>query len=67
MGQEARKFDAMKGQVLANLAEMLVRQLEEKWVNALQVGLILWQPSKAPLAPELLLPLGLCSLRAALC
>jgi hypothetical protein len=39
MGQESRKFDAMKGQVLANLAEMLVRQLEQKWVNALQVRL----------------------------
>lgn len=39
MGQEARKFDSVKGQVLTNLAEMLVRQLEAKWVAALQVGL----------------------------
>jgi hypothetical protein len=38
MGQEARVFDAVKAQVLSNLAEMLVRQLEAKWVNALQVG-----------------------------
>jgi len=38
MGQEARRFDAVKGQVLANLAEMLVRQLEVKWVMELQVN-----------------------------
>jgi hypothetical protein len=37
MGQQARRFDAVKGQVLSNLAEMLVRQLEDKWVAALQV------------------------------
>lgn len=37
MGQQARRFDAVKAQVLSNLAEMLVRQLEEKWVAALQV------------------------------
>jgi hypothetical protein len=38
MGQQPRKFDAQRGQLLANLAEMLVRQLESKWVAALQVG-----------------------------
>lgn len=37
MGQEAQKFDALKAQMLANLAEMLVRQLEHRWVMALQV------------------------------
>lgn len=37
MGQQARRFDSVKAQVLSNLAEMLVRQLEEKWVAALQV------------------------------
>lgn len=37
MGQQPRTFDALKGQLLANLAEMLVRQLEEKWVRTLQV------------------------------
>jgi hypothetical protein len=45
MGQQARKFDAVQGQVLANLAEMLVRQLEEKWVDALQVGERDWRGS----------------------
>ena len=45
MGQQARKFDAVQGQVLANLAEMLVRQLEEKWVDALQVGERGWRGS----------------------
>lgn len=38
MGQEARRFDALKAQMLANLAEMLVRQLEYRWVKALQVN-----------------------------
>ena len=36
MGQEPRKFDAMRAQVLANMAEMLVRQLERQW--ALQLA-----------------------------
>jgi hypothetical protein len=40
MGQEARVFDAAKAQVLSNLAEMLVRQLEAKWVASLQVGVL---------------------------
>jgi hypothetical protein len=35
MGQEAGTWDVTKGQVLANLAEMLVRQLEARWVAAL--------------------------------
>jgi hypothetical protein len=37
MGQQPGRFDAQRGQLLANLAEMLVRQLEVKWVRALQV------------------------------
>lgn len=37
MGQQPGKFDAQRGQLLANLAEMLVRQLEVKWVHTLQV------------------------------
>jgi hypothetical protein len=40
MGQRASRFDAAKGQVLANLAEMLVTQLESKWVTALQVRMM---------------------------
>lgn len=36
MGQQPRKFDPLKAQMLANLAEMLVRQLEYRWVMALQ-------------------------------
>lgn len=36
MGQEPRKFDAMRAQVLSNLAEMLVRQLEYNWALQLQ-------------------------------
>jgi hypothetical protein len=40
MGQQPGTFDAQRGQMLANLAEMLVRQLEVKWVQALQVRLL---------------------------
>jgi len=36
MGQHPRKFDATRGQLLTNCAEMLVRQLEQKW--ALQMA-----------------------------
>ncbi|KAF6263741.1 hypothetical protein COO60DRAFT_1292858, partial [Scenedesmus sp. NREL 46B-D3] len=38
MGQQPGKFDAQRGQLLANLAEMLVRQLEVKWVHTLQAS-----------------------------
>ncbi len=31
MGQQPRSFDATRGQLLANLAEMIVRQLEHSW------------------------------------
>jgi hypothetical protein len=41
MGQQPGTFDAQRGQLLANLAEMLVRQLEVKWVTALQVRVLL--------------------------
>ena len=34
MGHEPRKFDASRGLVLTNLAEMLVRQLEQKWAES---------------------------------
>eukprot|EP00775_Hariotina_reticulata_P005278 gene5278-5513_t len=36
MGQRPGKFDVLKGQLLANLAELLVRQLEERWVASLR-------------------------------
>lgn len=36
MGNQARRFDATRAQVLANLAEMMVRQLEKRW--ALQLA-----------------------------
>ncbi len=35
-GQEPRKFDATRGQLLANMAEMLVRQLEREWAEQMQ-------------------------------
>ncbi|GBF95008.1 hypothetical protein Rsub_07509 [Raphidocelis subcapitata] len=35
MGQRARKFDATRAQVLANLAEMMTRQLEARWARQL--------------------------------
>ncbi|WIA42087.1 hypothetical protein OEZ86_009363 [Tetradesmus obliquus] len=38
MGQQPRSFDAQRGQMLANLAEMLVRQLEARWVRSLQAS-----------------------------
>eukprot|EP00879_Flechtneria_rotunda_P004002 GHRR01004243.1.p1 GENE.GHRR01004243.1~~GHRR01004243.1.p1 ORF type:complete len:773 (+),score=221.32 GHRR01004243.1:1592-3910(+) len=38
MGTEPRKFDALRGQLLANMAEMLVRQLEQRWVAKLQAS-----------------------------
>jgi hypothetical protein len=31
MGQQPRKFDATRAQLLANCSELLVRQLERKW------------------------------------
>ena len=31
VGQEPTEFDATRGQVLANITELLVRQLEQKW------------------------------------
>eukprot|EP00879_Flechtneria_rotunda_P024348 GHRR01025807.1.p1 GENE.GHRR01025807.1~~GHRR01025807.1.p1 ORF type:complete len:558 (+),score=172.49 GHRR01025807.1:730-2403(+) len=31
MGQEPRKFDATRGAILANLSELLVRQIEARW------------------------------------
>ena len=34
MGHEPREFDASRGLVLANLSEMLVRQLEHKWAES---------------------------------
>lgn len=34
MGHEPRGFDATRGLVLSNLAEMLVRQLEHKWAES---------------------------------
>lgn len=36
MGGKAQRFDATRAQVLANLAEMMVRQLERKWVEQLE-------------------------------
>jgi hypothetical protein len=33
MGQQPRKFDAERGTILANLSEMLVRQIEERWAR----------------------------------
>eukprot|EP00878_Enallax_costatus_P000875 GHUV01001002.1.p1 GENE.GHUV01001002.1~~GHUV01001002.1.p1 ORF type:complete len:587 (+),score=149.39 GHUV01001002.1:244-2004(+) len=33
MGQEPRKFDATRGAILANLSELLVRQIERRWVT----------------------------------
>jgi GAF domain-containing protein len=36
MGQQPRKFDATRAQLLANMAELLVRQLERTWVMQLQ-------------------------------
>ncbi len=35
-GQQPRKFDATRGQLLANMAELLVRQFERNW--AMRVG-----------------------------
>ena len=32
-GHKPGKFDATRASVLTNLAEMLVRQLEKKWVD----------------------------------
>ena len=34
MGQQPGEFDATRGQVLANITELLVRQLEHKWAQA---------------------------------
>jgi len=34
MGQQPRKFDAARGTMLANLSEMLVRQIERAWVQS---------------------------------
>ncbi|WIA38325.1 hypothetical protein OEZ86_001662 [Tetradesmus obliquus] len=31
MGQQPRKFDATRGAILANLSELLVRQIERRW------------------------------------
>ncbi len=36
MGQQPRKFDATRAQLLANMAELLVRQLERTWALQLQ-------------------------------
>jgi hypothetical protein len=36
MGQRPAQFDVMRAQLLANLAELLVRQLEERWVASLR-------------------------------
>jgi hypothetical protein len=33
MGQEPRKFDATRGVILANLSELLVRQIEARWAR----------------------------------
>ena len=33
MGQEPRKFDATRGVILANLSELLVRQIEARWAS----------------------------------
>ena len=34
VGHTAAKFDATRGAVLANIAELLVRQLERKWAES---------------------------------
>ncbi|KAL3147321.1 hypothetical protein ABBQ32_002806 [Trebouxia sp. C0010 RCD-2024] len=34
VGQEPAEFDATRGQVLSNIAELLVRQLERKWAES---------------------------------
>jgi hypothetical protein len=41
MGQQPRKFDATRGAILANLSELLVRQIERRC----ELGLVvpLWQ------------------------
>ena len=34
LGREPTVFDATRGQVLANITELLVRQLEQKWARS---------------------------------
>ena len=34
VGREPTQFDATRGQVLANITELLVRQLEQKWAKS---------------------------------
>ena len=34
VGHEPAEFDATRGQVLANISELLVRQLERKWAES---------------------------------
>ncbi|KIY92470.1 mixed lineage protein kinase, partial [Monoraphidium neglectum] len=52
MGNKAQRFDATRAQVLANLAEMMVRQLEQKWARQLS------NQSDVSAAVQRLRPLG---------